>query len=612
MQATQIRRLPDPLINQIAAGEVVERPASVVKELLENSVDAGAGRVDVEIEQGGVRLIRIRDDGHGIPPEQLPLALARHATSKIREQTDLDRIASLGFRGEALPSIASVARLSLTSRALDHDQAWRISVDERGVTGEPSPAAHAVGTTVEVRDLFFNVAARRKFLRTERTEFGHIEDAVRRVALSRLDLEVSLRHNRQASLHLRRAEQRADKERRVAAICGPAFIRDCLYLDHAAADLRLWGWLSLPSFSRSQTDLQYLFVNGRPVRDRLVAHAVRRAYQDVLYHGRHPAFVLYLEMDPELVDVNAHPAKLEVRFRDSRLVHGFIFRTLHDVLAETRPGGSGEVGAGCDEGVAAHTAHSHPWGPTDSASPRADALREQTAMPLAVEEQVATYAKLHPTGETPSHFNVLDPAGAGYPKEGLPPLGFALAQLQGVYILAQNSQGLVLVDMHAAHERITYEGLKAGFEREGIRSQPLLVPVTLEVSTREVATLEAHEALLTDLGIELSVLGPAQIAIRSVPNLLAGGEIEALVRDLLADLATHGDARRVREAIDEVLSAMACHGSVRANRILSIEEMNGLLREMERTPRSNQCNHGRPTWVQFSMQELDRLFLRGR
>ncbi len=612
MPAPQIRRLPDPLVNQIAAGEVVERPASVVKELLENAIDAGARRVEVEAEQGGVRLIRVRDDGQGIPRDELALALARHATSKIRDAEDLEHIASLGFRGEALPSIASVARLTLTSRARGSEEAWQIRVDQHGVASEPSPATGGLGTTVEVRDLFFNVPPRRKFLRTERTEFGHIEDAVRRIALGRCDLEISLRHNRQANFHLRPAEERIDRERRIAAICGPTFVRECLHLDHGSADLRLSGWLGLPTFSRSQADLQYLFVNGRPVRDRLVTHAVRRAYQDVLYHGRHPAFVLYLEIDPGLVDVNAHPAKLEVRFRDSRRVHGFIFSTLHEVLAATRPGGGADPGADADGVVVPHPSQHPTASPFDASAPTAASFTRQSALPLSVEDQIAAYAKLQPRPEPWPHDGVSEAVGDGGAETATPALGFAVAQLHGIYILAQNSAGLVLVDMHAAHERITYEGLKSSFQREGIRAQPLLVPVALEVSPRDVAIAEGYQTLLSELGIELSVLGPTRLAVRSVPNLLADGDLEALIRDLLSDLATHGDARRVREAIDEVLSTMACHGSVRANRALSIQEMNGLLREMERTPRSNQCNHGRPTWVQLSIQELDRLFLRGR
>jgi DNA mismatch repair protein MutL len=604
----RIRVLSEALINQIAAGEVVERPASVLKELVENSLDAGARRIEVEVEQGGVRLLRIRDDGSGISREQLGLALTSHATSKIRDLDDLERVATLGFRGEALPSIASVSRLELISRAADAGQAWCLGGTD---SAEPAPAAHPPGTTVTVHDLFYNVPARRKFLRTERTEFGHLDDALRRLALSRFDVGLTLRHNQRPVLDLRPALNPAEKERRLAQICGAGFAEHLLSLNHCAAGLRLWGWVALPTFSRSQPDLQYFFVNGRSVRDRLAAHAVRQGYQDVLYHGRHPAFVLFLELDPALVDANAHPAKHEVRFRNGRLVHDFLFRTIHEVLAEARAG----VGTGGDE---------H-WGPvaderaSDSATApvrvapgfdrRLPELPLQGALGLSVADQVAAYAKLyrgaaaHPP-PLPSPGETAQPA--------VPPLGYAIAQLHGVYILAQNAEGLVLVDMHAAHERVTYERLKSAHQTQGIRSQPLLVPQTLAVSSRELALVEEHAQTLDTLGLELRPVGPERISVRRVPVLLAAGDLERLVRDLLSELAEYGASRLLTEAMDEVLSTMACHGSVRANRRLEIEEMNALLRDMELTERSGQCNHGRPTWVKMSLQDLDRLFLRGR
>ncbi len=581
----RIQRLPAQLINQIAAGEVVERPASVVKELLENSLDAGATRIQIEVEQGGVRLIRIRDNGSGIHKDDLRLALCSHATSKIQSLADLEQVSSLGFRGEALPSIASVSRLTLYSRTTDEDRGWKLNGNE------PVPAPHPVGTTVEVRDLFYNTPARRKFLRTERTEFGHLEDVVKRLALSRFQMAVELRHNRRPVALLKVADGREAQEQRLSELCGRAFVDNGLYLDRAAVDLRLWGWVALPTFSRSQADLQYFFVNSRMVRDKLVSHAIRQAYQDVLYHGRHPAFVLYLELDPTLVDVNAHPAKHEVRFRETRLVYDFIFRTLSQVLAEVRPGDQ----------------------PSSSQPPLVSAIAQsppspqrQQSMALPVREQLAAYQSLHPLSE--SNEQTLPTLEATVS----PPLGYAIAQLHGIYILAENEQGLVVVDMHAAHERITYERLKASLEQEGIRAQPLLVPVSMALSGRERQLLEEHAAVLSAVSVETSPIGPETVVVRQIPALLAGADVEQLLRDILADLAAYGRSRRVREAVDATLSTMACHGSVRANRRLNREEMNALLRDMERTERSGQCNHGRPTWVQLNLDELDKLFLRGR
>ncbi len=584
-----IRRLPQPLVNQIAAGEVVERPASVLKELLENSLDAGARRIEVDVEAGGVKRLRVRDDGTGIPCEELLLALDSHATSKIASLEDLERVGSLGFRGEALPSIASVSHLSLTSRHGEEATGWRVEREGgRGDAG-PAPAAHPPGTTVEVRELFFNVPARRKFLRTERTEFAHIDEVLRRIALSRFDVAFRLSHNQRQLTLLPAAADRAAREGRIAELCGAAFVEQSVHLEHAAAGMRLTGWIAVPTFSRSQADLQHFFVNGRMVRDRLVAHAVRQAYHDVLFHGRHPAFVLYLELDPGQVDVNAHPAKHEVRFRESRLVHDFLFRTLHDVLGALRPGEP--AGASGPEPELARGAPSS-----------VPAL--QRRMALGVGEAVAAYGQLHPPALPPLHTD----AEAAEP----PPLGHALAQLKGAYILAENARGLVLVDMHAAHERIVYEGLKAGMERDGIRSQPLLVPVTLAVDPRAAQVVEDNPEVFTELGMEVATLGPRSVVVRRIPTLLAEADVEALVRDVLADLQTGATSRRLREALDAVLATMACHGAVRANRKLAPAEMDALLRDMERTERSGQCNHGRPTWVQLTVDELDRLFLRGR
>ena len=597
--STRIQLLPPQLINQIAAGEVIERPASVVKELLENSLDAGARTLEIDVEQGGKLLIRVRDDGTGMTPEELPLALSRHATSKIRSLEDLERVTSMGFRGEALPSISSVSRLRLASRTGDADAGWEIEADGRESGMAPRPAAHPVGTTVEIRDLFYNTPARRKFLRTDKTEFGHLENVVKRLALSRFDVAFHLRHNRRAVNALAPATDDDSRDRRVAELCGREFIDHSVRIDHSAAGLRLWGWIALPTFSRSQQDMQFFFVNGRMVRDRLLTHAVRQAYQDVLYHGRHPAYVVYLELEPQLVDVNAHPAKFEVRFRESRMVHDFLFRTVQRALAEVRPG------THQPEPVLAAPAAAPSFAPA--------AVREQRPMPLEVAEQVSAYGHLHGFTPPPA-IDRSQPAAdlASQPDGEVPPLGFAIAQLHGIYVLAENRDGLVIVDMHAAHERITYERLKQAHTGEGIRSQPLLVPQRMQVSTREGDAAEAAAATFAELGFEVDRQGPETLVIRQVPSLLRDADAVTLVRDVLSDLLTHGASRRLEAAVNEVLSTMACHGSVRANRRLSQAEMNALLRDMERTERSGQCNHGRPTWRQLSVQELDRLFMRGQ
>lgn len=617
-----IQLLPDTLINQIAAGEVVERPASVIKELLENAIDAGASRVEIDLEEGGIRLIRIRDDGCGIPAEELPLALSRHATSKIASLEDLEQVGTLGFRGEALPSIAAVSKFSITSRPAQQATATRVEV-EGGRLRAPEPAAHPPGTTIEVRDLFYSVPARRKFLRAERTEYGHAEDLVRTLALARMHVELKLKHNGRISKHYRPVEDEASLGKRLSEALGEDFARGALRIEHEAAGLRLHGWVGLPTASRSQADQQFFFVNGRHVKDRLVAHAVKQAYADVLYHGRHPAFVLFLEIDPRKVDVNVHPAKHEVRFRDGRLVHEFIFRSLHEALAGTRAGalavGQGEPGGSAVNVPAVELQATPRVGAFAARSDKAPGVGlvgyglqsagfgqrpQQVGMPLR--EQIAAYSALY--GNAPAAAHPLpqqDPSQA-------PPLGYALAQLHGVYVLAQNAQGLVLVDMHAAHERITYERLKGQREGEGIRAQPLLVPIELAISEREADLAEGEAEALAALGIELQRTGPQSLSIRSVPVLLAGADAKQLVLDVLSDLAEHGRTRRIEEAGNALLSTLACHTSVRANRQLTVAEMNALLRDMEATERSGQCNHGRPTWTQLSLAELDKLFLRGR
>jgi DNA mismatch repair protein MutL len=595
-----IRALPEHLVNQIAAGEVVERPASVVKELVENSLDAGARRIKVDVEGGGQRRIRITDDGHGIPADELLLALHPHATSKIEQLEDLEAVASLGFRGEALASIGSVSRLTLASRALGADSGTRL-VAEGGRREPPEPCPMPPGTDIDVRDLFFNTPARRKFLKTERTEFGHIDECIRRLALSRMDCAFELHHNGRAVRRLPTADSDAARQRRVEDVCGQAFIDNALTLETEHDGMRLTGWVARPSFSRSQADMQFFFVNGRLVRDRLVTHAVRQAYSDVLYSGRHPAYVLMLELDPARVDVNVHPQKTEVRFRDGRTVHGFLFSMIHRALAETRAGS--EVG---HAGPAAGRVDLPAYAPAGGAGRLGEAGQGGLGLPVA--EAVQRYAELaRPAGGTDARPLPTDDGEAE-----VPPLGFALAQVHGIYVLAQNARGLVLVDMHAAHERIVYEQMKMAWQDDRIRSQPLLVPETLAVSAREVRALEQHAESLGRLGFELHPAGPESVLIRAVPTLLARSDVQAMVRDVLADLVELGETRRVEQAIDELLSTAACHGSVRANRRLNLDEMNALLRDMERTERSDQCNHGRPTWVELDLQQLDRLFLRGR
>ncbi|MFC4728602.1 DNA mismatch repair endonuclease MutL [Coralloluteibacterium thermophilus] len=605
-----IRPLPDLLIDQIAAGEVVERPASVVKELVENAVDAGARRIDVELEEGGIRLIRVRDDGCGIAAEELPLAVSRHATSKIASMDDLEAVATLGFRGEALPSIAAVSRFALTSRAAGAEHGARLEID--GGRAQPVvPHPHPFGTTIEVRELFYNVPARRRFLKAERTELGHIEDWLKSLALARPDVELRVAHNGRPTRHYRAAQDSAARLARAAEALGGEFGAACLAVSQTSSDdLRLSGWIGLPRASRSSPDQQYLFVNGRAVRDRTIGHAVRQAYADVLYHGRHPAYVLFLELDPRRVDVNVHPAKHEVRFRDGRRLHDFVYRTLQEALGAARAGGEGghvplpaSDGARAPDGARASGGMG--WG---------RAVPQQPGIALAVREQLPAYAALYgPTtaerAPLPEASNVAlapeDPAAA-------PPLGFAIAQLHGVFVLAENAEGLVLVDMHAAHERITYERLKAAHAGEGIRSQPLLVPLALAVSEREADAAEQHAEALDALGFELRRAGPQSLTVRAVPAILDGADPRQLALDVLSDLVEHGSTRRIEEAQNALLSTMACHGSVRANRRLTLPEMNALLRDMEATERSGQCNHGRPTWVQLSKAQLDGLFMRGR
>ena len=601
----RINSLSKRLANQIAAGEVVERPASVIKELLENSLDAGATRLQIDVEQGGVKLMRVKDNGCGIHKDDLALALSRHATSKIIELTDLENITSLGFRGEALASISSVSRFHIISNSSEESgsSGWKVEVEGQEVEVSVSPAAHPQGTSAEVRDLFFNVPARKKFLKTEKTEFTRIGEVIKRIALSRFDVQFNLKHNQRTIHQLLPAISEQERQRRVSLVCGPVFVDNSVYIDVERSGLRLWGWVSLPTFSRSQSDLQYFYVNGRTIRDKLVTHAVKQAYRDVLFHGRHPAYMLYLELAPSSVDVNVHPTKHEVRFRDSRLVHDFLFSALHKALAEVTPSvqiASQHAGM---TGTESKFAHDDPKVYGKQASLR---LAEPTTAPYSayattnvrdhdpIQEQIASLAKLN----------------AG--NEEVPPLGYAIAHLHGIYILAQNKEGLIIIDMHAAHERIIYERMKVACKSERLKMQPLLVPLSIAVSQSEADCAAAQKKELLGLGIELDKLTDEAIVVRQVPSILKDSDVEQMVRDVLSDVLEYGSSDRIQAHQEELLSTMACHGSVRANRHLTIPEMNSLLRDMEATERSGQCNHGRPTWVCQSLSELDKLFLRGQ
>ncbi|HXS51336.1 MAG TPA: DNA mismatch repair endonuclease MutL [Usitatibacter sp.] len=585
----RIRSLPELLVNQIAAGEVVERPASALKELLENSLDAGARSIAVELVEGGVRRLRVVDDGSGIEPEDLPLAVARFATSKIESLQDLERAATLGFRGEALASIGAVARLAIASRREGSRHAWRIAC-EAGVVCVPEPAALAAGTAVEVEDLYFNTPARRKFLKSEATEFARCEEAFSRIALSRPAVAFSLAHNGRRNAHL----QPEDARSRAARIVGEDFACAAVEVRSESARLRLEGLVAAPGFTRATREAQYLFVNGRFVRDKVVAHAIREAYADVLHHDRHPAYVLFLELDPAIVDVNVHPAKSEVRFREPNAVHQFVFHALSRALAAPMakigdvpqfPSGETAPAAGGN------------WG----TSP----IFEQQS--LAVSQPRAAYEALFATAIADERRSEAAPAACAAPA-----LGYALAQLHGVYILAQNAAGLVIVDMHAAHERILYEGLKSALDAAALASQPLLVPIAMTASAEEVESAAEGRRELESLGFDVAAAGPRELVIRALPALLADLDATGLLRSVLAEMREYGASRVLVERRNELLATLACHAAVRANRNLTVPEMNALLRQMEDTERAGSCNHGRPTWVQFAMADLDRLFLRGR
>ena len=601
-----IRILEPRLANQIAAGEVVERPASVVKEAIENSLDAGASRIEIDVEAGGARLLRIRDNGAGITEADLALSLARHATSKITSIEDLEAVASLGFRGEALASIASVARLVLTANTeAESARGHQALCEGREMTVNVRPAPHPRGTTLEARDLFYNTPARRKFLRTEKTEFGHILEVIKRQALSRPEVTFVLSHNGKQVSHYPAATSDSDQQRRVAAICGKEFAEHTVPVERSAGALRLWGWVAEPTFSRSQADLQYFFVNGRVIRDKLVSHAIRQAYRDVLFHGRHPAFVLFLELDPAGVDVNVHPTKHEVRFRESRAIHDFLFSTLSRALGDVRPGQASVPGGSViNQHVMAQSSMPLATGGSSASAQEDRSPISSGAFASGYRQADRSHVPFISSTAPQPEFSVATGE--------VPPLGFAIAQLHGVYILAENQHGLVLVDMHAAHERITYERLKGARDNAGITRQPLLVPQTLSVSAREAAVCAEQAEELAALGVWVEPVGEEMVMVRELPAALIDADAEALVRDVLSDLLEFGTSDRIASSLDELLSTMACHGSVRANRRLTLPEMNALLRDMEETERSGQCNHGRPTWVQLGLTDLDKLFLRGR
>ncbi|MBE0494283.1 MAG: DNA mismatch repair endonuclease MutL [Thiomicrospira sp.] len=605
MQGSQpkIQALSEALANQIAAGEVVERPVSVVKELLENALDSGATEIEISIEEGGEKSIQVIDNGNGIAKDQLFLAVSRHATSKIATYEDLTQVTTLGFRGEALASISSVSRFEIVSRQAREPNAWRLKSDGGAIWPEPEPIAGKPGTRVRVDDLFFNTPARKKFLRVARTEFGHIDEFVKRAMLSRMDVGFKLTHNHKLVRHVEAVQTPADQARRLAKLMGEAFVDQSMHVHYDAQDLSLRGWVGLPTFNRAQTDMQYVFVNGRIVRDRLLFHALKQAYADVLYNGRHPVYVLFLDIPVEQVDVNVHPAKYEVRFANGRWVYDFIRRSVKEAVRQPL--------------TQADVMQSDPQVLTESTRPGAFS-RQMNSTPSASNNQAYFDFQKPSLGRVEDELSVyqIGPSNQGgcfvSNDDPMPPLGFAKMQLHGVFILAENAQGLILVDMHAAHERIVYERMKQQWQTQRLISQPLLVPMVIALDVAHMLAWENHQAWWSQLGFEFEALGPQQLKVTAVPSILAKASIEQLVQDVLADTAAEGDSQRIDEVINSLLSTMACHGSVRANRALTVAEMNQLLRDMEATPASSQCNHGRPTWVQLSMKQLDALFMRGQ
>ena len=600
----KIQILPSLLVDQIAAGEVIERPASVVKELVENAMDAGATRISIEIENGGKKLIRVIDNGIGLNKDEMTLAIERHATSKIQSLEDLEALNSLGFRGEALPSIVSISRFNLTSKTQEGEHANHLSC--LGGACEPTkPAQHPLGTTIEVRDLFYNTPARRRFLKTDRTEFLRIDDLIKRVSLSRFDVGFTLIHNGKTVRSSQGGEEDNNKKMRIVQLCGKEFFENAFFIDEQRHGMRLYGWVAKPSWNRASADRQFFYINGRMIKDKLIGHAVRQAYQDVLFHGRFPAFVLYFELDPTWVDVNVHPTKHEVRFRESQQVHGFIFGSLNHALSQTKPGS--DLNSNSELGL--NTANISP----------VDYSKMQSTLQFNRPSYAPSYV-----AETPNNYlQSIAQASQSLPEmqhhqhqhqedEEMPPLGYAKSQIHGVFIIAENKHGMVIVDMHAAHERITYEWFKKAVENEGIRSQSLLVPLAITVSERETHAVEQHQLWFNKLGLDVQVGSKESIIVRKVPTLLVKTDIESLLKDVLSEIVTLGSSTKIEASMNDLLSSMACHGSVRANRQMTIVEMNALLREMEKTERADQCNHGRPTWVQMDMKQMDRLFLRGQ
>lgn len=615
----QISQLPSHLADQIAAGEVVERPASVVKELLENALDSGATQVDIVIEQGGEKLIQVTDNGSGIPQLELSLAVSRHATSKIQSVDDLSAVKTLGFRGEALASISSVSRFQIVSKSEESGAAWQLSAEGEGSWSDLSPVAGTLGTQVRVEDLFFNTPARKRFLRSAQTEFSHIDQLVKRVMLSRPEIGFKLTHNTKVVRQVLPVVDEATQQKRLSQLMGQPFVAQSLRVEFESQEIKLSGWVGLPTFNRSQTDMQYLFVNGRIVRDRLLSYAVKQAYADVLYHGRHPAYLLFLEIPHDLVDVNVHPAKYEVRFANGRWVYDFLRRSVRDAVGRplNAEQGSGRSFGDFSSSSAANGSNGfqNPVAWQDSGAGMQSAMQFQS--PAVNTDRSALDARLLQYGaESFAEKSGVSEAGASYDGQSgsvqFNKLGFAKMQLHGVFILAENQQGLVLVDMHAAHERVVYERLKKQWQEQRLISQPLLVPMVLALESSQVEVWQAFSKWFDKLGFEIEQMGPEQLKVTALPALLSKSDVAGLVNDMLADLAVAGQTQQVEEHINAMLSTMACHGSVRANRQLTIEEMNALLREMERTERSDQCNHGRPTWVQLSMEQLDALFMRGK
>lgn len=603
----KINLLDEKLANQIAAGEVVERPSSIVKELLENSIDAGATKIAVEVERGGVGLLRVQDNGTGILKRDLVLALRRHATSKIASLDDLENIHSFGFRGEALASISSVSRLSLMSKAKKEgtDNGWKIQVEGSLKASDLIPVTHANGTTIEIRDLFFNTPARKKFLKRENTEFSKIDEVIKRLALSRFDVHLSFSHNQKTVHNLLPASSEFEQQRRVRLVCGQKFIESAIQVEVERSGLKLWGWVGLPTFSRSRADLQYFYVNGRSVRDKLVTHAVKRAFKDVLYHGRHPAYVLFLELNPRSVDVNVHPTKHEVRFRDSRFVHDFLFGSLHKSLANVTP--SDQMPYSNDlSGIESISMAVPATSGNNSAFVTQNMSFFNEELDTRDSRRTGSISSPHSSVRLDQFPQINSEDGDG------PALGYAIAQLHGIYILAQNKKGLVIVDMHAAHERITYERMKVSLMGDGLRKQTLLVPLSVTLSASEVTHAEENQKALRELGLEIERASDEALVVRQIPALLKGSNIEQLIRDVISDFIRYGSSDLIKSHQDDLISTMACHGSVRANRKLTLPEMNALLRDMEATERSGQCNHGRPTWVFKALDELDKMFLRGQ